>query len=213
MTIQLVLFDMDGVIFEGKNFWLDLHKAFGTVKQGLELADKYLTSDYEFLARTTAADLWKDKPVSIYRRLLKERAYQPGVQEVFKYLRHHHIATAIISSGPYHLALRAKRELGIDEIWANRLLIDGNKFKGEVDLRVSDSAKQQIGALIMERRGVTAEQTAFVGDSEADVTLTSIVGLPIAYDSTSTRLTRSCRHVLKYGELAHLIKIIAAQNG
>ena len=54
MTIELVIFDMDGVIFEGRNFWLDLHRRYSTEVEALELAERYLKSDYETLARITA---------------------------------------------------------------------------------------------------------------------------------------------------------------
>ena len=30
----LICFDMDGVIFEHRNFWLELHKVFGTLEEG-----------------------------------------------------------------------------------------------------------------------------------------------------------------------------------
>jgi phosphoserine phosphatase len=199
---------MDGVIFEGKNFWLDLHKAYGTVKEGLELADRHLASDYELLARTVAEKLWKDKPVSVYQKMIDERAYQPGVEDVFEYLHRSRIQTAIVSSGPYHLAVRAQKQFGIDEVWANRLLIKDGKFQGRVELMVSDTAKESIGEEIMKSRGVTAGDTAFVGDSDSDVALASLVGLPVAYDSTSERLTRLCQHVLKYGELSRLKEFV-----
>ena len=59
MAIDFVIFDMDGVLFEGHNFWLELHKKYGTEKLGLELANKYFTSDYDALAIQVARDLWR----------------------------------------------------------------------------------------------------------------------------------------------------------
>lgn len=208
MTIQLVLFDMDGVIFEGKNFWLDLHEAYGTVEEGLELADKYLISDYDLLARTVAEQLWKDRPVSVYWNLIKARVYQPCIQEVFEHLHKQRIQTALISSGPYHLALRAQKDLGIDEIWANKLLMRAGYFQGQVEVMVSDSDKGRIGTEIMRKRGVKAGNISFIGDSESDVGLAKLVGLPVAYDSVSDRLIAVCKYVLRHGELYRLLEIL-----
>jgi len=77
MKIQLVLFDMDGVLFEGDNFWLELHERYGTQVRGLSLAEKYLKSDYKVLAQHVLGDLWKGKPASAYWQLVNTRSYQP----------------------------------------------------------------------------------------------------------------------------------------
>lgn len=212
MAIELVIFDMDGVLFEGYNFWLELHKKYGTEKLGLELADKYLTSDYDALAIQVARDLWKGKPASEYDLLVKERVYQPGVEEVFDYLRQKNIPSAILSSGPYDLALRAQKDLGIDAVWANRLSIEDGLLTGEVEVMVRDHDKQDIGRKIIARFETTPSHTAFVGDSAADFSLAKIVGLPIAYNSNSEALNHACKHVLGYGELKQVISILESQQ-
>ncbi|MCG2719568.1 MAG: hypothetical protein L6266_02425 [Nanoarchaeota archaeon] len=44
---KLICFDMDGVIFKDNNFWIELHKRFGTLEQGIKLTEKYLHNNYE----------------------------------------------------------------------------------------------------------------------------------------------------------------------
>ncbi len=39
--IGLALFDMDGVIFEGRSFWRDLHNSYGTETAGRRLFEEY----------------------------------------------------------------------------------------------------------------------------------------------------------------------------
>jgi phosphoserine phosphatase len=212
MKIGLVIFDMDGVVFEGDNFWLELHRRFGTEKEGLELAGKYLLSDYDNLAALVAGGLWRGKPASVYESMVSGRVYQPGVEKVFGHLRANDIRTAILSSGPYHLAVRAQRDLGIDLVWANRLSMAGGRLTGEVEVMVRDHDKRGAGLRIIEHFGTTPEATAFVGDSDADAGLAEIVGLPVAYNSRSERLRGVCRHVLEYGELARLIDILQSPD-
>jgi phosphoserine phosphatase len=212
MAIDLVVFDMDGVLFEGHNFWLELHQKYGTEKAGLELASRYLTSDYNTLAILVARDLWKGKPASVYNSMVKERVYQPGVKEVFAYLKNENIPTAILSSGPYDLALRAQRDLGINEVLANRLSIEDGRLTGEVEVMVRDHDKQEIGRKVIARFETTPSNTAFVGDSDPDIGLAEIVGLPVAYNSESAALNRVCRYVLRYGELKGLISIVQSQS-
>lgn len=212
MKVELVIFDMDGVIFEGDNFWLELHKQFGTEKEGLELAGKYLTSDYDNLARLVASNLWKGKSASVYNLMVNERLYQPGVRKVFSYLGQNNIRSAILSSGPYHLALRAQKDLGINIVWANRLSITDDKFTGEVKVKVRDHDKKTAGLKMIRHFKTTPLNTVFIGDSDADAGLAEIVGLPVAYNSKSERLDKICRYVLKYGELEKLINIFESLN-
>ena len=40
---------MDGVIFEHFNFWMELHQAYGTYQEGLELTKKYGPTNYQKL--------------------------------------------------------------------------------------------------------------------------------------------------------------------
>ena len=57
---------MDGVIFEHRNFWLELHKAYGTYKEGIELTKKYLATDYQKLVDEVIGRVWKNKPAQYY---------------------------------------------------------------------------------------------------------------------------------------------------
>lgn len=212
MAIDLVIFDMDGVLFEGHNFWLELHRKYGTEEPGLELAKEYLMSDYDALAIRVANDLWKGKPAITYDMLVKERIYQAGVKDLFNYLRQEGIPSAILSSGPYDLAVRAQRDLGIDAVWANRLAIEGGVLTGKVQVQVRDHDKESLGREVIALFETTPSHTAFVGDSDADLGLAEIVGLPIAYNSNSDALNRACRHVLRHGDLKQLISILQSQQ-
>lgn len=207
MPPELVIFDMDGVLFEGHNFWLDLHNRYGTTERGLELADQYLTTDYETLAIMVARDLWKGKPASTYDSMVKERIYQPGVKQLCRYLKEKGIPSVILSSGPYDLAARAKRDLGIDAVWANRLSIEHGRLTGDVEVMVRDHGKQELGRQIIADYKTSPAGTAFIGDSDADAGLAEIVGLSVAYNSNSEALKRVSKYVLEYGELEKLTDI------
>jgi len=212
MNTELVIFDMDGVIFEGTNFWLELHERYGTERQGLKLARKYMNSNYKLLARHVVGGLWKGKPAWVYRTMVDKRVYQPGVREVFEFLHRNRIRSAIVSSGPHELASRAQQELGIEEVWANRLGVENDVISGQVETMVPDGEKDRIGLKVMAKMGVDPSRVAFVGDSESDVGLAKKVALPIAYNSESKMLNRLCKYKLKYGELTKLIDILPARK-
>lgn len=208
MNTQLVIFDMDGVLFEGDNFWLDLHRKFRTATVGTKLAKKYLRSNYELLVENVAGKLWKGKSAPVYEQLVADRRYHPGVREVFEFIHLNKINSAILSSGPYDLAKRAQNELGIDVIYANRLIIKNEKIIGKVDVMVEDSEKAKIGKKLAKEMSIDLSNVTFIGDTDSDVELAIQVGLPIAYNSKSSRLKKVCKYSINYGELRNLIKIL-----
>ncbi|MCC7574528.1 hypothetical protein KO361_02960 [Candidatus Woesearchaeota archaeon] len=83
MTYKLVCFDMDEVIFKYMNFWMELHKKFGTLKEGTELTKQYLHSDYDKLVEEVVVKLWKGRDASPYYELVNSLEYLPGVKEAF----------------------------------------------------------------------------------------------------------------------------------
>jgi phosphoserine phosphatase len=209
MDIRLVIFDMDGVIFKGDNFWLDLHGKYGTVSEGLSLANDYLDRNYDQLVRKVVGQLWIGKDASIYKEMIRSRRYQPGIRAVFNFIRKNRIKSAIISSGPYDLAKRAKIALGIDEIYANRLIIEKGRISGKMEVMVKNEEKASIGIKLAEKMGIGLEQVAFIGDGDNDIDLATRVGLPIVYNSKVKTLHRVCKYNLHYGELKKLVQILA----
>lgn len=207
--IELVIFDMDGVVFEGNNFWLELHRAYGTAKEGEALATEYLNADYDLLAREVAGRLWKGLPAGPYEALVNERKYEPGIGEVFSHLRDRKTPTAIVSSGPRQLAERAQTDWDVDEIRANFVELRDGYVTGVTDISVPDGDKVRVGLDVMAQFGVTPSHVAYIGDSDSDLGLVSLVGLGIAYNSTSPSLVESADYVLKRGELHDLIEILS----
>lgn len=202
--VSAVIFDMDGVLFEGRNFWLDLHKRYGTAKAGVAAADQYMLEDYELLASKVVGQLWLGKPAAVYEDLVRARKYQPGVSEVFRFLRRKRIMTAIVSSGPEPLALRAKHDLGIDIVRANALEVVDGVLTGRSTINVPEAEKAAVGLQVISLLGIDPGKVASVGDSASDVPLAQLVALPIAYDASSDQLVRAAAHTLRHGELNQL---------
>jgi phosphoserine phosphatase len=207
--IKAVVFDMDGVLFEGRNFWMDLHLLLGCdVAEARRLLERYLDADYAMLAAEIVGKRWRGKAAEPYLELVGGRRYQPGAQETVTFLRESGIATAIVSSGPDLLAERAKRELGVDAIRANGVDIRNGRISGAATIRVPQGQKAAVALDVLADLGVSVDQAAAVGDSDADVALAARVAVPIAYDSSSEQLTRMAAHKLKHGELARVCQII-----
>lgn len=210
-AIELVLFDMDGVIFEGRNFWLDLHRLYDTEEVGVALAERYMGTDYGRLANIVAGKLWRGRPAGPFETLVAEREYQPGIEALFGYLQAEELATAVITSGPEQLAERAQRDLGIDMIRANRVQVTNGRIAGEVTINVPDAEKVRVGLEVMAAFDVVPERTVFIGDSDSDASLAELVGLAIAYDSDSPSLEAVSDHVIPHGDLLEVTEILAGR--
>ncbi len=208
--VDLVIFDMDGVIFQGRNFWLDLHRALGTEAEAWRLWDAYGKQDYPRLSAITVEEVWIGRNAAAFHDLIASRVYVDGAADVVGWLREHGVRTAIVSSGPYQLAERAQRELGIDAIRANRVAIVGTVFTGTVDLQVDDTRKDLAAIAVMTKFGIPPDRTAMVGDSSSDARLVGIVGRLIAYDPDSSELVTAADTVIMSGHLRDLISLFAS---
>ena len=131
---RLIAFDMDGVIFKHHNFWMELHKELGTLEDGIELTKKYVKDNYQKLVEEVIGRVWADKPAKPYFDLIAEHHYVMGARKTFEKIQREKDKSMLISSGPYDLALRAQRELSIDYIFANRLVIQNGRIVGTKDM-------------------------------------------------------------------------------
>lgn len=133
---KLAVFDMDGVIFKHHNFWMELHKKLGTLEEGIELTQKYVKTDYPKLVKEVIGRLWVNKPSKLYFDLISQHNYVKGAKKTFREIREKNYYTMLVSSGPYDLALRAQKELGINYIFANKLLTKNGVIVGSTDINL-----------------------------------------------------------------------------
>ena len=173
---------MDGVLFRGRNFWLDLHTKMGTQAFALDLWERYGHSDYRRLSELTA-QRWKGRDASVYHTMCKRRPVMPGTNELFAYARKKEFVTAIISSGPWHLARRAQQKWGIDHIFANKLSFtkDG-RFGGSGDVQVDDNSKDDVLKRLQSDLAIRPSETIVIGDSKADARMADLSSCSIGYN-------------------------------
>ena len=200
---------MDGVIFEHKNFWLELHEALGTLEEGTKLTDKYLHSDYAKLVEEVVHKLWKGKDAAPYFQLIQRIRYLPGVQEVLQHIKRQDYFTAIISSGPIDLARRAQHDLGIDFVYANELVIENGKISGEFLWPVGGKDKKvQIVKHLCKDLGISPKEVIFVGDSDIDILAFQFVGTSIAFNSHSKELSEVATHIIGGKDLRKVLPFL-----
>jgi len=186
---------MDGVIFEGGNRWMELHKAYGTLEEGKALTKRYLTTDYDRLVEEVVVRLWKGRDARPFLNIIAGVKYNPGVKETIEALKQLGLHLAIISSGPKRLVQRAMEELGIEQGHGNDLVIEDGKVAGRAHYDdgttcwpIGNANKEPYVRKICEHFSCSLSDTVFIGDDLPDLGAFEVVGLPIAFNDAPEEL-------------------------
>lgn len=208
MKYKLICFDIDGVIFKDVNFWMELHKAFGTFEAGKELTKKYLHTDYDTLVQKVVVELWKGKDAKPYYDLINSRKYLPGVKETFEYVKKKGLVTAIITSSSIDMARRVQKDYGVDYVSGNQLVIKEGKVSGEFLWPIGAGKEKKASILrhLCEDLNIKPEQAIYIGDSDTDIEAFKTVGISIAFNSDSEELKKYATHVVDSKDLSDVIK-------
>ncbi len=201
---------MDGVIFKDINFWMELHKVFGTLEQGKELTKKYLHTNYNKLVEEVVVKLWKGKEAKPYYALVNSLEYLPGVDKIFQEIKKRDIITAIISASSIDAARRIQKDFGVDHIYANELVIKNGKVSGEFiwPIGAGKDKKAEIAKHLCSDLGINLKDVVYVGDSDADIEAFKIVGKSIAFNSSSENLKKVASAVVDSNNLADILRYI-----
>jgi phosphoserine phosphatase len=208
MKQKLIIFDMDGVLFEHTNFWLELHRKLGTYDEGKQLTEKYVKTDYAKLVDEVVGRLWKGKPAEPYFELINEARYVKGAGEAINQLKLHGYTIAIISGGPKDLALRAQRELGIDQIYTNELVVEEGIITGKFFWPIAHDRKAVMMRKLAEDNGLHLGEVIVVGDSAGDVKMMRLAGLGIAFCTHSEELKKVATAVVENLDLREILPYV-----
>ena len=202
---------MDGVIFKDINFWIELHKKFGTLEQGKILTEKYLHTDYDKLVEEVVVKLWKGKEAKPYFDLVNSIEYLKGVKEVFEYTKKEGLITSIISASSIDVARRVQKDFGIDHIYANELIIRDNRVAGEFvwPIGAGKEKKAEIIKNLCKELGISTKECIYIGDSDTDIEAFKEVGLSIAFNSESEELKKVATKVIDSQNLLDILKFLS----
>ncbi|MEM1882445.1 MAG: HAD-IB family phosphatase [Sulfolobales archaeon] len=219
--LRLAVFDLDGVLVIERSSWGYLHKVFGTY----ELVDKAgYAKDFERglitysdWMRLDLENIIRARGTVLCRQIIEafeEVEIAEGAREVVTYLKSRGVATAIVSAGIEFLATRIASYLGIDEVYANKLLCDeeGKLLPRGVEV-VNPLKKGEVIKEIARKHRVDLLETMYVGDSEWDCSAFEVVGYPVALSSTPIKCGKLLNsthlvYVSNMKELESLIKNI-----
>ena len=210
--IELVVFDMDGVLADTLSSWKHVHDYFNTSNE--ESVEKYLQGeidDLEFIKRDVS--LWKknNKPVKKEKleKILKNIPIMKGAKETTSFLKKHNIKTSIISAGLDILAERIAKELSIDYTLANGIETDEKGFiTTQGVLRVQLMYKEKAVLQLSKQLNIPPNNIATIGNSCFDIPMFQVTGLSIAFNPEDKCVQEAADYIVEGKNLLKTIDIL-----
>jgi len=184
--VEMVMFDMDGVLTDIVSSWKYIHDYFNTSNE--RSVDEYLKGkidDMEFIRRD--ASLWKEngKPIKKDKlvEILSDVPLMKGANKIIDFLSNNNIKTAIVSAGLDILANRVAKDLGIDYVLANGIKTDKNGYLNGIGiLGVKLMYKDLAVKSFARKNNIPLDRIISIGNSCFDIPMFEITGLSIAFN-------------------------------
>lgn len=179
---RLVAFDMDSTLIDAEVID-ELAKLHGVGAEVAAITERAMRGELKFRdSFRQRAALLKGLPESALRQVAESVELNEGADRLIAALKHFGYKTAIISGGFQYVGEHLQRRLGIDYVYANRLVIRDGVMTGEVDGPIIDAdRKAELLLEIARREGISRQQTIALGDGANDLPMLSAAGLGIAY--------------------------------
>jgi len=191
--IQVVAFDMDGVLTVNTSSWELLHKCMGThpslkacrfseaFLRGLITYEDWMRLDLEIMMSSYGGSI---NIGELRRRLISNLKLDPDARYVINKLRSAGVKVYIVSAGIDVVAKYLASELGLsnDEVFVNKLVSkhDGDLMPYGVGI-VNPLRKYEILERISHLLNIPLSDFAYVGDTSWDLNAFRVVGYPILY--------------------------------
>lgn len=203
--LRIVVFDMDGVLVDVRSSWQFIHDAFGA--SNLENVKRYVEGEitYGELMRRDIA-LWGRVHINRIKETLSAVPLMPGATEVFAGLKGAGLRTGLISAGVSVLADRLQAVLGIDRVFANKVLIDQQGFltgEGEEIVGLLDKLSVLKRLVAMEK--VSLQECAVIGDGPYDIPMFREAGLSIAFNIGDDEVRKAADVVVEGKDLRGIL--------
>ncbi len=212
VPVELVCFDMDGVLIDVGSSWVMVHKHFGVQNEASLVA--YLNGEFddkEFIRRDAA--LWlKQKPKMTradFEHIFRVPPFMAGVEHTIKALTAHGIEVAIVSGGVDVMAESVATRLGMPRVAANGFVYDETgHITGEGIVRTPLNDKALPVVTFAEELDIPLERVLTVGNSLPDVSMFEVAGRSIAFHPEDDYTRQHATWVIEEGPLDQILPYV-----
>ena len=192
MRYKLIIFDIDGTITKPVSSWRYLHERLNLWDtQAAAYQKNFLAGSisYRRFCQLDAAH-WKGFSEERLRQIFKKVPYSKNAVRSIKKLKKIGFKLVAFSTGLQFIPERIKKELGFDYVLSNRLIIRKSVATGGVRINIAHGAKAKIFKKMLKRFKVKPHQVITIGDSAGDIPLAKAAGYSIAFNSSSSVLSK-----------------------
>jgi len=208
-NLELVVFDMDGVLADTISSWKYIHDFFKTSND--RSVDEYLKgkiNDDEFIRRDASRWVENGKPVKKQRlvEILSGVPVIDGASDCIKSLSGKGVKTAIISAGLDILAMDFQRRLGIDYVFSNGIETDKDgRLNGNGIIQVRLMYKDEAIKKLANDLQISYDKIAAVGNSCFDIPMFEMAGFSIAFNPSDDCVREAADIVVEEKDLRKIL--------
>jgi len=213
---HLLIADMDSTIVTSETLD-DLAAAAGIAGRVAPITERAMRGEIAFAeALRYRVNLLKGIDAKLLDQVWEQMHFTSGAATLVKTMRAHGAYTALVSGGFTTITGRVRDALGFDEDRANTLIIEHGKLTGTVADPILDK-NSKVSALreLADRKSLTLQDTAAVGDGANDIPLLAAAGLGVAFhakpkvrDAASARIDHSDLTGLLYLQGYHMTDFV-----
>jgi glucosyl-3-phosphoglycerate synthase len=210
---RLALFDMDGVLLDGRFVVRLAQKVDRTSELAAFLDHAELTPDER---SRQIASLFAGVPREVIEQTAREAPLMPGAAETVVSLRKAGFRVGIVTDSYRVAAEIVRRRVFADFSIAHLLRFRRGAATGRVTLSPAmvhprgcpehAHCKRNVMLHLMEKMGIQPEQVFAIGDSDPDACLLRAAGESVAFHPKSDAVRQAARHVVE-GPLSDVVKI------
>ena len=179
---SLLIADMDSTIITSESLD-DLARLSGKGDEVAEITARSMRGELDFAGSLIERlKMIGGAPASLTQQIIDDAVTNEGAEALVATMRNHGARTILASGGFTFLTSVIKDRLGFHEHYANNLIIEDDKIKGEVEMPILDqNAKRVRLDLATDQLGLTADDVITVGDGANDRGMTERAGIGVAY--------------------------------
>lgn len=215
---KVAIFDLDGVVFESPSAWERIFSKLGMDKVHDRLEERFNRGEFKSYIEWSEAALSEIKSAGLAKEAFDEvingMPLMRGARDAFEALRSNGIKTAAISGGFLELAERAKKELGIDYVFAHAgLQFDESGRMESWKLYKTDyRGKLFVARFVTRLYSASMTECAYVGDGPNDIPVFRVAGMGIAFNSRREEVKKAANVVIDRQDLSLILPHIGISS-